>query len=460
LPVPQIGTDLLERHERNPTTENRIGPPIDLSIPGVEELSSVDLRVQNPVLRLVADDLTEAEALGGQLANFAYDTEVVRWAGQVISTSGADALLVAMNAPDREEAVLASLHNAQVNLPLLVVSPRDDFRTRLWAVRAGAVAFWKAPTDVLALVTALDRQLRQDTAQPYRALLVDDDPAVLRFHGRILAKAGMLVETVERAEEVLASIDRFNPDLVIADLYMPGVNGVELAMIIRQQSEYDGIPIVFLSAETDHGRQQQALGIGADDFLQKPIAPAQLVSVVSARAERSRAVRRAMMTDGLTGLLGHKYIKAELELELARARRSKAPLSVVLIDIDHFKQVNDRYGHPMGDRVLRVLARLLKQRLRATDRVGRYGGEEFMMVLPETTAEAAKLVVDDLRQRFSRIAHKSEHGELRVSFSGGIAQADADTPILEVVRAADAALYTSKVGGRDRISLARERPIT
>lgn len=450
----QNGTEVLERTPRTAPSEPRIGPPADLTIPGVEELSSVDLRVQNPVLRLLADDLQEAEALGSQLANFAYDTEVVRWAGQPLSPVGADALLVAMSAADREEALLGALHDAPLGLPILVLSRRDDFRTRLWAVRAGAVGFWKAPADVLALVTTLDRQLRQDSAQPYRALLVDDDPAVLRFHARILAKAGMLVETVDRAEEVLAAIDRFAPDLVIADLYMPGVGGVELAMIIRQQPEYDGIPIVFLSAETDHRRQQQALGIGADDFLQKPIAPAQLTSVVTARAERSRAVRRAMMTDGLTGLLGHKYIKAELDLELARSRRSSNPLSVVLIDIDHFKQVNDRYGHPMGDRVLRVLARLLKQRLRATDRVGRYGGEEFMMVLPETTAEAARLVVDDLRQRFSRIGHRTELGELRVSFSGGIAQATPDTPVLEVVRAADQALYTAKVSGRDRICLA------
>jgi CheY-like chemotaxis protein len=155
---------------------------------------------------------------------------------------------------------------------------------------------------------------------------------------------------------------------------MVACDGFELATVIRQQEEFVGISIVFLSAESNIGRQLFALRLGGDDFLIKPIEPDHLVSVVTSRVERSRVLRSFMVRDSLTGLLNHTAIKEQLEIQLARTRRLNGKLSFAMLDIDHFKTVNDTYGHSVGDRVLKSLSRLLQQRLRETDIVGRAGG--------------------------------------------------------------------------------------
>jgi diguanylate cyclase (GGDEF)-like protein len=161
-----------------------------------------------------------------------------------------------------------------------------------------------------------------------------------------------------------------------------------------------------------------------------------------------------MVRDSLTGLLNHTNYKERLRVELARARRTNRVLSVGLIDLDHFKNVNDSFGHPAGDRVIKNLSRLLKQRLRGADVIGRYGGEEFALALPDTPIEAAVVVLNNIRESFGAIEQRAGDTIFHCTFSAGLAQSPPVMDAESLIQAADEALYRSKHGGRNQVSTA------
>jgi diguanylate cyclase (GGDEF)-like protein len=165
-------------------------------------------------------------------------------------------------------------------------------------------------------------------------------------------------------------------------------------------------------------------------------------------------LRSFMVRDSLTGLLNHTAIKDQLDGEVAWARRQKKPLSFAMVDIDHFKKVNDTYGHPVGDRVIKSLSRLLKQRLRSSDLVGRYGGEEFAVVLVDADGPTAMKVLDTIRDDFSQLRHLGEGTEFPVTFSCGIADVSQFPDATRLSDAADKALYKAKHAGRNCVMLA------
>jgi len=178
------------------------------------------------------------------------------------------------------------------------------------------------------------------------------------------------------------------------------------------------------------------------------------VAAVRQRAERARRLNLQMSTDSLTGLLKNAKLKEQLAIELLRARRARTSLAFVMLDIDHFKRINDTYGHLSGDRVIKSLAHLLKQRLRRSDSIGRYGGEEFSAIMPDCGLAVAGDVVEDIRRRFAGLRFGQSDAEFSVTLSAGIATfPDLDDPEA-LIRAADAALYAAKQGGRNRVCLA------
>jgi diguanylate cyclase (GGDEF)-like protein len=252
------------------------------------------------------------------------------------------------------------------------------------------------------------------------------------------------------------AIEEFNPELIIMDMYMPGCNGMELAKIIRQENRYVSMPIIYLSSEDDIDKQLAALSEGGDDFLTKPVKPNRLVITVRNRVNRARDLMSLMVSDSLTGLFNHTHILYKLENELAQAKKQKTSLAFCMVDIDFFKKINDNYGHPVGDGVIRNLSLYLKQRLRKSDIIGRYGGEEFAIVLPNTTAEEAMSVMDTLRSQFASYRQKFNDHELQVTFSCGIAIFDknhAANSEKEIAERADKALYHAKENGRNCVSL-------
>lgn len=333
--------------------------------------------------------------------------------------------------------------------PLAWTGRAGDFRARLQAVRLGSAAFLAHPVDVDALLVKLDDLTNPQSPEPFRVVIVDDEPSLTRLFSLILRQAGM--ETVEVSDpfSIMEALVEFRPDLILMDLFMPSCKGTELAAVIRQQDAYFNTPIVFLSVETDAFAQQEALRLGGDDFLCKPIEPRNLVSAVSMRASRARTLRHLISRDSLTGLLDHTRLKEQLEIEVARAMRQNQSISLALVDIDRFKAINERYGHATGDRVLRALSRMLGGHLRQTDVIGRYGGEEFGVILTGANSHNAMRRLDEARATFSALPHSANGEEFRVTFSCGIASSPPNGESAGLAEAAEAALQQAKQAGRN-----------
>ena len=413
---------------------------------------------EQPLIYLIEDNASIAEELTLQLDHFGYRIKVFTTSAGVADAVAAqppDAFIVDINLPEGDIAGVELLDELQrrygPDLPAIFISSHNDFSARLSAVRAGSEAYFVKPLEVASLIDRLDQLTRSDVSAPYRILAVDDDHALVAHYALLLRQAGMEVRTVTDAEDVMEAITDLKPELILMDVYMPTCSGLELAKLIRQQEAYLGIPIVFLSSETNLEKQYTAMRMGGDDFLTKPIQDQHLVSSVAVRAERAHTLSALMTKDSLTGLLKHTMIKERLAQELSRAKRTQSALSFAMIDIDKFKQVNDSYGHMMGDRIIKSLARMLQQRLRKCDSIGRYGGEEFAVVLPNCDLDSAVKVLEEIRTDFSELHYLHQGKEFSVTFSAGIAGNQNLESADELNQAADDALYEAKREGRNRV---------
>lgn len=339
-------------------------------------------------------------------------------------------------------------------VPLACMSSDGRIEARLDAVRLGCKAYFSRPLDMSVVLDTLDRLTSPPQAEAGKVLIIDDSPSLAGFYAAHLNSAGFVTQVLTKPLGALEALADNLPEIILLDMHMPDANGVELARVIRQQDTFLSIPIVFLSAETDMGRQREAMSQGGDEFLQKPIQPEHLISAVRSRIIRYRALRALMVRDSLTGLLNHTSFKERLRAEVGRAKRQNKPLSVGLIDIDHFKRVNDTHGHPAGDRVIKNLSRMLRQRLRGSDVIGRYGGEEFALALPDTDLGAARALVDEIRQRFAAIEQHAGKSHFQSTFSCGLVQFPVQAEADGLIQAADEALYRAKHGGRNQVALA------
>ncbi|MBV8680465.1 MAG: diguanylate cyclase [Aquitalea sp.] len=335
--------------------------------------------------------------------------------------------------------------------PLLFSSPRYDFEARVQAVRSGASGFLAWPLLAHELIDSLSFGDLGEKRDPLRVMIVEDMASLAGLYANVLNRHGVDALQVTEPARVLDSIVQFRPDLILMDMYMPECNGMELAQIIRQQRLLDGIPILFLSVEKRQSIQLDTLTLGIDGFLTKPVAPDELVVTVINRARRYRKLRSYMINDSLTGLLNHSHLYAQLEYEVLRAKRDGRALSLVMLDLDHFKTINDTYGHPAGDEVLVNLARFLKERLRRSDLISRYGGEEFAIVLPGTQTKDAVRIMDALRQAFAQIEQRSGQQTFCQTFSVGVSSLASATDTTQLVQQADDMLYLAKNRGRNRI---------
>jgi diguanylate cyclase (GGDEF)-like protein len=293
--------------------------------------------------------------------------------------------------------------------------------------------------------------LVEDSEKPkYRVLVVEDSKVASVAIQRTLREHGVDTLAVTNPSVLLDEIKGFNPDLVLMDMQMPEFDGVEATRVLRQIREYKSLPIVYLSGEMDVGKQMDALRLGGDQFLTKPFNPIVLSAVVKTKIERYRSMLRSSQTDGLTGLLNHTASKSELD-KLFTEFAATGDLAVVMVDIDNFKSINDVYGHPVGDLVIRGLAWLLKGKLRSNDLIGRYGGEEFIVALPGANPQRAIEVIEDIRISFATLPHLADDTTIYATFSAGIASLPGFNEATDMTRAADQALLQAKRSGRNRV---------
>lgn len=416
---------------------------------------------------LCEDDLAQAEALIEQLCCFGYearafaDPESLR---DAVMEAPPSAIIMDIIFPERPNAgtdMVAKLQRDLPSLPpVLFLSGRDDFEARLRAVQAGGDSYFVKPIKATKLADALDKLTRVQAPEPFRVLIIDDEPHVAAYHALVLEGAGMITRHLSEPAGILEMLDDFNPDLVLMDMHMPRCSGRDLACLIRQLPEFVSLPIVFLSGEIDRFVQMSALRAGADGFLTKPIQPDDLVSAVVVRALRIRTLRNLMARDGLTGLFNHTFVTQLLLNAVASAARSGIGLCVAMIDVDMFKALNDGYGHPAGDQVLATLAQLFQQRLRSADVVGRYGGEEFLVILDNTLPDQGMNIIEELRQSFAAVRFHFGKEQASSTFSAGVACFPFFGSAEELIAAADAALYDAKRQGRNRVVAARGVPLS
>ena len=425
--------------------------------------ASFEMERAGRLVYIVEDDLVQAAQLAAQIGYFGYKVQTfsdLNDLEEAIRKTLPTVILMDVSFPEGKMAgydTIAALRPKFPELPpVIFISINDLMPFRLQAVRVGGEAYFTKPVDVGALIDVLDRLIFYEDISPYHVLIVDDSRVEANYNAALLRNAGVITEIVSDPLQVVDHMISFNPDLVLLDMYMPECTGMELAMVIRQMEQFISVPIVFLSAETDKGKQIAAMGLGGDDFLTKPIEPDHLITAISSRIERYRKLRTLMNRDGLTGLLNHTTTKERLAQEMERARRQNKPLTFAMLDLDYFKSINDSYGHAIGDRVLKSLAHLLSQRLRSSDTIGRFGGEEFAVILPNTDENAANEIMEELCKGFANVRHQSEEKDFSVTFSCGVASFPDYESGEALTKAADMALYAAKSAGRNQVVCASD----
>ena len=303
-----------------------------------------------------------------------------------------------------------------------------------------------------------------------RVLIVDDHEDNVELLKARLEARGYEIVTACDGQSALDTIARQAPDLILLDVMMPGVDGIEVARRVKADSSLPFIPIIMQTALDATESKVEGLDAGADDYITKPINFAELEARVKSLlrikalqedlsqrerqlAEANDRLRHMSQTDALTELDNRRYVEERLVEMFGHALRFNEPLACVMCDLDRFKPVNDTHGHQAGDAVLRQFARILRDEAREIDRVGRYGGEEFILLLPGTTADAAAIFAERVRARVEDETFVFPGGSLRMTMSCGVAswphEAVASSDAL--VKAADDALYTAKETGRNRV---------
>ncbi|RME24798.1 MAG: diguanylate cyclase [Deltaproteobacteria bacterium] len=303
--------------------------------------------------------------------------------------------------------------------------------------------------------------------------LVDDDEAQRRQIGKVLSDAGFEVQTGANGTEALSMVRRKEPDILLLDVEMPVMSGPQVCRIIRGSKGFGYFPIILVTARDDMQAKVDALELGADDYLVKPVHRNELLARVKSMLrlkklqdellhaneslkKANQRLQELSTTDPLMGIFNRLYFEKRFTYEFERAKRYKSPLSVMMIDIDHFKDVNDEMGHQFGDHVLAECARLLVEELRNVDIIARYGGEEIIVACPETKLEQARIAGERIRKRIESHEFRHQHRQRHITISVGISCYDEnnrDASLEKLLKAADDALYEAKEGGRNRVCL-------
>lgn len=298
-----------------------------------------------------------------------------------------------------------------------------------------------------------------------RILVVDDNRDNVEIIATRLRFRGYKIDEASDGAQALDSVRKHPPDLMLLDVMLPDIDGYEISRRIKGDAKLPFIPIILVTARDTTQDKVAGLDAGADDYLTKPINFPELEARVRSMLRikklqdeielKNRELERLSISDGLTGLFNHRHIHALLNEEFERTERTGERITVAMLDLDKFKNVNDTHGHQAGDRVLEEMAEILRESAREIDRLGRYGGEEFMVLLPDTSIEDAEVFVERVRREVAR--RPFDIGEdkepLRMTISGGIAtypHPRVKNPET-LVRLADEALYSAKTTGRNKI---------
>lgn len=291
-----------------------------------------------------------------------------------------------------------------------------------------------------------------------KILVVDDDTFSANLIDSCLRSAGFMSSYCTDPRRALETIAAELPDLIILDVVMPGIDGFDLCRRVRAHPAMQLTPIIFVTRRGDVEQRVAGLEAGGNDYIAKPFEPQELVARVRSHLMRLSALRDMAIRDGLTRCYNHKYFKVRLAQEIARCRRYQCELALGLLDVDHFKDINDRHGHQAGDVLLAHLSSLVLASVRSTDVVARYGGDEFGLLFVEAGAKEASAITVRLLERIaaqSATSAPQEAGEpIPVTVSVGVTHLTPDDTMESLIKRADVALYDAKASGRNRVKIA------
>jgi len=289
-------------------------------------------------------------------------------------------------------------------------------------------------------------------------LAIDDAPAILALLAFHLRAEHASLLTAATFDEGLAAANEHSPDLILLDVDLPDHSGLDLCRRLKEEEATRDIPVIFLTGSSDVATKVHGFDLGAVDYVTKPFDVAELRARVRAALRMKRAqdmLREKVQLDALTGLRNRAFFDTRLDAEIATALRHRRPLSLVMIDLDHFKSLNDRFGHPFGDAVLQRVGDHLTHAIRPMDSACRYGGEELALILPDADLEGARSVAERLREQIRALPFEARGQKVVVTASMGVAELDPTTTIARrtlsasLIESADRALYAAKRGGRD-----------
>jgi diguanylate cyclase (GGDEF)-like protein len=340
----------------------------------------------------------------------------------------------------------------------VVLIDTDNQLDRLRIAAAGLDAVFD-PSDVPGEIASFARGLARVGAPPPSVVVVEDDPAQAQLMATWLAQINARVSLCSSAQAASDTLSQELPDLVLLDVELPDVDGYAIARLMRQDPRLALVPIVFLTARQTLADEMEGLRAGGDDFLAKPVERSHLLQLVLTRTVRGRRIRELVHRDGLTGVLNHSTLMAELEHAISFSARHNEPLCFLMLDLDHFKRINDTHGHLIGDQVLMHVSSVFRRTIRTSDLIGRYGGEEFGIILRRCSVEDGMAIAEKLRMGLVNAPITVRGGaELAPRTSIGVVGYGGDTEmtVADLTAAADRALYVAKASGRDRVELAME----
>jgi diguanylate cyclase (GGDEF)-like protein len=382
-----------------------------------------------------------------------HETDIDPWS--VPPTERPDLVVIGTDVGDNPLALARYWAAATPDRPRAVVlADQAERYDRLRTAAAGVDAVF-GPTALPRGLAQYARALATIGAPPAHVVVVEDDPSQAQLFSTWLGQINARVSICGSAQVARDTLANETPDLVLLDVDLPDVDGFALARLMRQDPRLALVPVVFLTARQTVADELEGLRAGGDDFLTKPIERSHLVQVVLTRTERGRRIRELVHRDGLTGVLNHATLMAELDHAIAFASRHGEPVCFLMCDLDHFKRVNDTHGHLVGDQVLMHVARIFRGCVRGSDLIGRYGGEEFGIILRRCPPANGKAIAEKLRRALEESPMKTRGGpDITVRVSIGIATyPGSGQTASDVATAADQALYRAKSAGRNRVEM-------
>jgi two-component system cell cycle response regulator len=287
-------------------------------------------------------------------------------------------------------------------------------------------------------------------------LAVDDSVVNLKLIKAILDKQNYEVITQQDSSAAVKQILELRPTLVLMDIMMPGISGFDILQRAQKDDEIKDIPIIMVTARTTGEDLKKALEMGAYDYIKKPLDECEIIARVASAIrykKQNDRLKELAVRDSLTGLYNHGLLMELLNREVYNQTRENFSLGFFMLDVDHFKSVNDQYGHQAGDFVLKELSGILTATFRLGDSLGRYGGEEFAVILPKVDLPTAEMLGERIRAKIEQHPFGFEEKTLNITISIGIVINDDEAPMsaAELVKNADMALYTAKREGRNRV---------